>query len=620
MDKNILSVILKTFHITIRKKKMKKVFLIFLLVFSLSFASEIKWYSFKEGLKKAQEEKKLVLMDIYAQWCHWCNVIENTTYRDKKVISIIEKYYIPIRVDAEKYPDINKKYNQGGLPTTVILTSKGEILWGSGRYISPEDMVRLLRYFVSLPEEEIKQIAERNKLRKEAFLRRFSKKIKEKEISPIVIKKTFRYVDLKFDEEYGGFLGSPKFPVDELPYFLMLYALFDNDVAYKMVKKTLDGYSKIIDPVEGGIYRYSTTEYWTHPHYEKLLKDQGEISILFFNGYSFTGDKKYKEYALSLINFALNKLYDRKKDLFYNSQGADIVDENGTILMSGEEFFPKGKEERETIVSVLGYGPNIEKSIYFSTNTLISNALFYAYAYTKEEKYKDIALKTLNSILKKGLTKEGVKYAPDIEKYYLHTQVYTLETLLTAYQITGNISYLKTAKKLVNILLKNYYSQKTKIFTDKDDVGLSFDHISFMDDLINLNYKISKQLYKLSLFTGEEYYKEIADNTIKRLPAKGNLSVALAYYLYLDPPIALHVIGNSINKSIKAFKVFPFWAFSHFLPLKDKARIEKLGYKAEKGIFVCNPNICFKKIDEKSEIKKEVFGILKSYKKMKEGL
>ncbi len=599
---------------------MKKFLLAFLLVISFSFASEIKWYSFEEGLKKAQKENKLILMDIYAQWCHWCNVIENTTYRDKSVISIIEKNYVPVRVDAEKYPDINKKYNQGGLPTTVILTSKGEILWGSGRYIPPEDMVKLLKYFSSLSAEDLKQIAERNKLRKEAFLRRFSRKIKEKEIDQKVIKKTFRYVDLKFDEEYGGFIGAPKFPIDELPYFLMLYSLFDNDVAYEMLKKTLDGYSRIIDSVEGGIYRYSTTEYWTHPHYEKLLKDQGEIAVLFFNSYSFTQDKKYKEYALSLVDFALNKLYDPEKNLFYNSQGADIVDEHGTILMSGEEFFPKGKEERETVVSVLGYGPNIEKSIYFSTNALISNALFYAYAYTDKERYKNIALKTLNTILKKGLTEEGIKYAPDIDKYYLHTQVYTLEVVLNAYQITGNISYLETAEKLVDILLKKYYSHKTKIFTDKDDVGLSFDHISFIDNLINLNYRVSKQLYKLSLFTGKTRYKEVADKTIKRLPAKANLSVALAYYLYLNPPLALHVIGNSINTNIRAFKVFPFWAFSHYVPLKNKERIKKLGYKEEKGIFICNPNICFKRIDEKDDFQKEVFNILKSYREMKEGL
>ncbi len=586
------------------------------IMFSFLYASEIKWFSFEEGLKKAQKENKLILMDIYAQWCHWCNVIENTTYRDKKVVDFIEKHFIPVRVDAEKQPDINKKYNQGGLPTTVILNEKGEILWGSGRYVSPENMLKILKYFSSLSKKEIKEIANKNKLRKEAFLKRFSRKIKEKEISHKVIQKTFRYVKLKFDKKYGGFVGAPKFPIDELPYFLMLYSLFDNKDALKMLHKTLEGYSKIIDPVEGGIYRYSTTEYWSEPHYEKLLKDQGEISILFFNSYAFTGKKDYLRYALSLIDFMEKKLYSKEEGLFYNSQGADIVDEHGTILMTGEEFFPKDKEEREIVVSVLGYAPKIEKEIYFSSNAIASKSFLYAFAYTDKEKYKKIGINVLESILKTAWTDKGIKYAPRINKFFLHTQVYTLEALLTAYQIIGKEKYLEKAIKLVDILKNEYYSSKTGIFTDHQDIGLSFDHISFIDDIVNLNYRVAKSLYKIYLFTGKESFKELADKTINRLPSKGNLSVALGYYLYLKPPLAVHYIGNSFKETKEIFKIFPFWAFSHFVSIGDKERIESLGYKPEKGFYICNTQICFFKTKKKEEIKNKVFEIFESYKEI----
>ncbi|MDQ7055125.1 MAG: DUF255 domain-containing protein [Persephonella sp.] len=44
----------------------------------------------------------MILMDIYAQWCHWYNVMENTTYRDPQVIEIINRYFISVRVDAEE--------------------------------------------------------------------------------------------------------------------------------------------------------------------------------------------------------------------------------------------------------------------------------------------------------------------------------------------------------------------------------------------------------------------------------------------------------------------------------------------------------------------------------------
>ncbi len=592
-----------------------KAVLIFLSWIFFVSASEINWNSFEEGLKKAKKEKKLILVDIYAQWCHWCNVIENTTYRDKTVVDTIKKYYIPVRVDAEKEPDINKKYNQGGLPTTVILNENGELIWGSGRYISPEDMIRILNFYGNLPEEKLQKIAEKNKKKKEKFLKRFSKKVREKEISPYVIEKTFRYVKFKFDEQYGGFKGAPKFPVDELPYFLMLYTLFNKDVS-KMVKKTLDGYAKIIDPVEGGIYRYSTTAFWSKPHYEKLLKDQGEISILFFNGYSFTGEKKYLDYALSLINFTENRLYSPEKGFFYNSQGADIVDEKGTILMSGEEFFPKNKEDRETAVSILGFSPKIEKNIYLSNNSIAVRSFLYGYAYTENKKLKEKALRVLDNILKYGFTEKGIKYSPDIEKFLLNTQIYTLEALLTAYQITGNKKYLERSIYLFDILKKYYYSQKLKIFTDPEDGGVSFSKISFIDDIINLNYRLAKSLYMIFLFTNQENYKETADSIIKRLPVKGNLSVALSYFLYLKPPLAVHIVDKDKKLINEAFKIFPFWVFVHHIPAEDKDLLIKMGYR-EKGIYVCNTDMCFFKKENSKLLKKEIFGIFKKYRQIK---
>lgn len=153
---------------------MKLRFLLFLLITNISFASEIKWLSFEEGLKKAKKENKLILMDIYAKWCHWCNVMENTTYRDKEVIELINKYYIPVKVDAEKRPDINKKYNQGGLPYTLILDKNGNIVFGA-IYVAPEDMKKLLLYFAKMSPKDIESQVERVKFHQELKYRIFQK-------------------------------------------------------------------------------------------------------------------------------------------------------------------------------------------------------------------------------------------------------------------------------------------------------------------------------------------------------------------------------------------------------------------------------------------------------------
>jgi hypothetical protein len=594
---------------------------IFIISCSSESNSEIKWLSFEEGLKKAKQENKLILMDIYGKWCHWCNVMENTTYRNRKVIELINKYYIPVRVDADKYPDINKKYNQGGLPSTLILDKDGNIVFG-GIYIPPDDMIRILNKFAKMSPEEIQKYVKKNKSIQNLRFKKFTKKLKEKEINPTFINITYQVFSKKFDEFYGGFEGAPKFPNEELPYFLMLHSLFNGSTTSHLTK-TLEGYAKLIDLVEGGIYRYGTMEDWSEPHYEKLLKDQGELSVLFFDSFSFLNDKRYLEYANKILKFTKSKLYDKKLNLFFNSQGADIIDKHGTILVSGEEFFTKSKEEREEIIKSVGYSPNIDKTIYFGNNALIVKSLFYSSVFNENQKDLILAEKVLKNIKKYGLTKKGIKHTRDVDKYYLNAQVYYLEALITAYEITGDKNYFKEMVNFSDLLIKNYYSKNIGIFTDLKEVGLNQKRISFIDDIYSLNSKLVKDLYAVHILTGEEKYRKIMEKLTKSLPRDLKLSIALAYYYYLYPPLSTHIIGKQKDKTIfiqNGFKSFPFYNYVQFISKKDKDMIEKLGYKSEDKTvaYICNFQTCFSKIQNPENIKETIFKILKNYKPVSE--
>ncbi len=599
--------------------------LLFSIIFFVSCSkkenSEIKWLTFEEGLKKAQKENKLILMDIYGKWCHWCNVMENTTYRNRKVIELIKKYYIPVRVDADKYPDINKKYNQGGLPSTLILDKNGNIVFG-GIYIPPDDMIKVLSKFAKMTPQEIQEYVEKNKKIQEQRFKRFFKKTKEKEINPTLIDITYQVLSRKFDEFYGGIMGAPKFPNEELPYFLMLHSLFNNSTNSHLVK-TLDGYSKLIDPVEGGIYRYGTMEDWSEPHYEKLLKDQGELSVLFFDSYSFLKDRKYLEYANKILDFAKNKLYDKKTGLFFNSQGADIVDEHGTILVTGEDFFTKSKEEREEIIKSVGYAPNIDKTIYFGNNSLIAKALFYSYVFNDNLEDLRIAETVLKNIEKYGLTKNGIKHTKDVNKYYLNGQVYYLEALITAYQITGKKEYFNKILNFSNLMIKKFYSKEVGIFTDFGKVGLNLKRISFIDDIYSLNSRMVKNLYGVFVFSEEDKYKTVMEKLVKSLPRELKLSIALAYYFYLYPPLITHIIGSEKDKDIfvkYGFQAFPYYNYVQFIDKNDKKMLEKIGYNAEKNTvaYICNFQTCFKKETVAKNLRKDVFSIFKNYKPITE--
>src|SRR5687768_15375653 len=103
-------------------------------------ASEIEWREWgPEAFRQAKEQDRPILLGISAVWCHWCHVMDETSYSDPEVIRLINERYVPIRVDNDQRPDVNRRYNMGGWPTTAFLTPDGEILHG-GTYVPPQLM------------------------------------------------------------------------------------------------------------------------------------------------------------------------------------------------------------------------------------------------------------------------------------------------------------------------------------------------------------------------------------------------------------------------------------------------------------------------------------------------
>ena len=103
-------------------------------------AHEINWRPWSQDtFDEARSTGRPILLSISAVWCHWCHVMDETTYSNTGVIDLINSEYVPIRVDNDVRPDINQRYNMGGWPTTAFLTPSGDILTGA-TYLPPEEM------------------------------------------------------------------------------------------------------------------------------------------------------------------------------------------------------------------------------------------------------------------------------------------------------------------------------------------------------------------------------------------------------------------------------------------------------------------------------------------------
>src|SRR5580704_14382393 len=129
----------------------------------------VRWNAWGEAaFARAQASDKLVLLDIGAVWCHWCHVMDTGidgdpvhtgTYSHPLVQQLIAEHYIPVKVDNDRRPDINARYNMGGWPTTAILTPEGETLYGE-TYVTPERMAGLLEHVADLWSTQRDQITE----------------------------------------------------------------------------------------------------------------------------------------------------------------------------------------------------------------------------------------------------------------------------------------------------------------------------------------------------------------------------------------------------------------------------------------------------------------------------
>lgn len=106
---------------------MKYAILIVFLTISSVFSAEINWAKdFNAGIKIATENNKPVLFVFSRHSCHYCKVLDNTTFKDKEVIKALNKDFVPIISYTDENDYTPKELWRPGTPTLWFLNSKGE--------------------------------------------------------------------------------------------------------------------------------------------------------------------------------------------------------------------------------------------------------------------------------------------------------------------------------------------------------------------------------------------------------------------------------------------------------------------------------------------------------------
>jgi len=98
--------------------------IVFLLVLTSPWVArgqEIEWLTIEEAQAKTEKEPRKVFIDIVADWCKWCKVMEKETFSDKSVKRYITENYYAVRLDYESVENIKFL----GESTTPKMLAKG---------------------------------------------------------------------------------------------------------------------------------------------------------------------------------------------------------------------------------------------------------------------------------------------------------------------------------------------------------------------------------------------------------------------------------------------------------------------------------------------------------------
>src|SRR5277367_4085155 len=100
---------------------------------------------------QAKQEKRFVLLDLEAVWCHWCHVMDEKTYSDPAVIKMLREHYIVVKADQDSRPDLSNRYEDYGWPATVVFNANGQEIVKRHGYLAPSEMLSMLQAILDDP-------------------------------------------------------------------------------------------------------------------------------------------------------------------------------------------------------------------------------------------------------------------------------------------------------------------------------------------------------------------------------------------------------------------------------------------------------------------------------------
>ena len=449
-------------------------------------ADGIAWRDWSEGaFAAARSEDKPVLLTLGATWCHWCHVMDETSYSDARVIELVNSRFIPVRVDVDRRPDISLRYNQGTYPSVAFLTPDGDLLAGRP-YTPPDEMATVL--------EQISSGEFAGEASGPPTTPGSSTNIASAASVDMV---QDRLRDL-YDDEFGGFGVEPKQPPWEaLRFLLARYELTGDRALLAMVETTLQGmWHGIYDRKDQGFFRYAVSRDWKVPHYEKMLVTNASLAMAYLEAFQITRKATYRGAVEGILQYLLNTLHSVDDGLFFASQDAD------------EPFYQGSWKDRDASAP-----PPIDRTLYAGWNALAAQSLIQAGDVLNRASLGRLGADILDTLWRGSWTSAGglTRRAGETNgaTSALIDQVYFLRAWLAWYQSTGRAEHLGRAVEIANTTERIFGSPGGGCYDTPPPQAFEVGFLRREQPVLD-NGSWAEALLALAGLTGDETYAERA--------------------------------------------------------------------------------------------------------------
>ena len=358
---------------------------------------------------RARDEGKCVLLAIAAPWSAACRAMDERCYSDADIVAEINRWFVPVRVDADRRPDLLDRYELGGLPTTAFLDAEGQIL-GGGTFVPPERFLDVLR----LARQPLAPVFHGG-----------SASAANVAVPPVTVPASDEdlaaVVFSSFDAVHGGFGGAPKFPlVAPVRLALDLFRETGDAAMADYVSRTLDAmaWAGLYDEEEGGFSRCAAHADWSDPQREKLLGINASLLDLYLEAGATLGNERWLARAADTLAFVQRDLSLAPDDGWRVSVASDALwlsDANATMV----------------------------------------SAALHAARVFEDDSLRELALHALESVLlatyKPG---DGVAHSRGGIRGWLSDHVAMIAAHLDAWEVTGDVVYQMMAEELAQFMVR----------------------------------------------------------------------------------------------------------------------------------------------------------------------